>query len=546
MQRTTTRERKRKNPANAIKKIEVRNLKLSDYMGLYESMREAYRNWHGSVWPQEHIQKLLSIFPEGQLVVLVNGKVVGTALSIIVNYDDFGDDHTYREITGNYTFSTHNPWGDVLYGIEVFVHPDYRGLRLARRLYEARKELCEKLNLKSIVIGGRIPRYADYAQELSPKEYIAKVRLKEIHDPVLSFQLANEFHVIKILNNYMPGDLESKEYATLMEWNNVMYTQPSPILLHRKNNVRVGLVQWGMRSFKNFDSLCEQIEFFIDTVAGYNSDFILFPELFNAPLMADFNHQSEAEAIRSLAEYTEPLREKFISYAITYNINIITGSMPMIRNGQLYNIGYLCRRDGSFERYYKIHVTPNEVSAWGIVGGRNLKVYDTDAGRIGILVCYDVEFPELPRLLAMQGMEILFVPLLTDTQHAFARVKCCAQARAIENECYVVIAGGVGNLPKVHNMDIQYAQSAVFTPADFSFPTNGIKGEATPNTEMVVVSDLDLGLLKRLRLHGSVRNMHDRRTDLFELRQLRPNKRLNILKEYIKEKYGLAGDKGKK
>ncbi len=538
MQRTVKRDSRLRKAATEIKKVEVRNLSLNDYFGLSDSMVEAYRNWHGSVWTKNHIEKLLELFPEGQFIVLVNGKVVGCALSIIVNYDDFGDDHTYQQITGNYTFDTHTSSGDVLYGIEVFVHPDYRGLRLARRLYTARKELCERLGLKSIVFGGRIPSYAQYADKVTgPKDYIERVRMKDIYDPVLSFQLSNEFHVRKLLNNYMPDDEESKECATLMEWNNVLYVKPSINPVKRKSTVRLGLVQWEMRPFHNIDSLCEQIEFFIDTVAGYNSDFALFPELFNAPLMADFNHMSEAEAIRKLADFTEPLRDKFINYAITYNVNIITGSMPFIKSGQLYNVGYLCRRDGSIERYSKIHVTPNEVSAWGIVGGNRLKVYDTDAGKIGILVCYDVEFPELARLLALQGMEILFVPFLTDTQNAFTRVRACAQARAIENECFVAIAGGVGNLPRVHNMDIQFAQSAVFTPADFTFPTNGVKGEATANTEMVLIVDIELDQLKKLRSQGSVRNLSDRRTDLYELKQLKPNGRLEVLKEHARENH---------
>src|SRR5690606_14268127 len=116
-------------------------------------------------------------------------------------------------------------------------------------------------------------------------------------------------------------------------------------------------------------------------------------------------------------------------------------------------------------------------------GGDSIQVFDTDAGKIGVLICYDSEFPELSRILAAEGMEILFVPLLTDTHNGFSRVKNCAQARDIENECYVAIAGSVGNLPNVNNMDIQYAQSMVLTPCDFAFPANGIKAEATANTE---------------------------------------------------------------
>lgn len=537
MQRTANREKKKQAPLPEIKKIEVRNLTFDDYLSMRDAMQESYKYWRGSVWSEDEIRNLISIFPEGQFVVTVNDKVVGTALSIIVNYEQFGDDHTYSQITNNYTFTTHARKGDTLYGIEVFVHPDYRGLRLARRLYDARKELAEKKNLKSIVFGGRIPNYTEHANEMTPKEYINKVKLKHIYDPVLSFQISNEFHVKKILVNYMPGDDESHEYATLMEWNNVLYEKPHEGKYKVKSSARVGLVQWKMRRFKNYDDLCEQIEFFVDTLSGYHSDFALFPELFNAPLMSEFNHLSEAEAIRGLAQYTEPLRDKFIDLAISYNINIITGSMPFIRKNQFYNVGYLCRRDGSIERYSKIHVTPNEVNTWGIVGGNSVRVYDTDAGKIGILICYDSEFPELARILALDGMEILFVPFLTDTQNAYTRVKCCAQARAIENECYVVIAGGVGNLPNVHNMDIQYAQSGVFTPADFAFPTNGIKAETTPNTEMVLVADLDLDALKRLRTHGSVRNMMDRRTDLYELKRLKSSGRKAILQEHADLNY---------
>ena len=156
-----------------------------------------------------------------------------------------------------------------------------------------------------------------------------------------------------------------------------------------------------------------------------------------------------------------------------------------------------------------------------MIGGDKVQVFETDSGKVGVLVCYDVEFPELSRILADQGMQILFVPFLTDTQNAYNRVRFCAQARAVENECYVAIAGNVGNLPKVHNMDLQFAQSAVFTPSDFAFPINGIKAEASPNTETVIVSDVDLSLLTELREYGSVTNLKDRRKDLYQLNLLK-------------------------
>lgn len=498
--------------------IELRNLQIEDYLDLKESMQKAYADWIGSHWKEHHINKLLEVFSEGQLCIVYDNKVVACALSLIISYRKFGDNHTYAQITGDYTFETHDPEGSILYGIDVFVHPDYRGLRLGRRLYDARKELCENLNLRAILFGGRLPNYSKHVDKLSPKEYIQKVRQREIHDPVLNFQLSNDFHVRKVLTNYLPGDEESKDYAALMAWNNIYYQKEEVLVNVLKKTIRLGLIQWQMRHFSNFDAFCEQAEYFLDAVSDYQSDFALFPELFNAPLMAPYNELSTADSIRKLASFTTVLKEKFSALAISYNVNIITGSMPEIQeDGSLLNIGFLCRRDGTTERYEKIHITPSEKSSWGMVGGNQVKVFDTDCGKIGILICYDVEFPELPRLLAQQGMQILFVPFLTDTQNGYMRVRSCARARAIENECYVAIAGCVGNLPKVNNMDIQFAQAAVFTPCDFAFPTNGIKAEATPNTEMTLIADVDIDPLLELHNFGSVRNLKDRRTDLYTL-----------------------------
>ena len=502
-----------------IENIELTFLSLDDYQELKEAMIESYANLSNAYWSEKHIKSLIDRFPEGQVVIKINDDIAGCALSIIVDYGKFDGQHTYKEVTGNYTFKTHTADGDILYGIDVFIKPEFRGLRLGRRLYDYRKELCERLNLKGIVFGGRIPNYYKYSDKLSPKEYIDKVKRKEIHDPVFNFQISNDFHPSKILKNYLEGDKDSNDYAVLLEWDNLYYEKQNKKPSIIKKIVRLGLIQWQMRPYKDLEDLLQQAEYFIDAVSGYRSDFALFPEFFNAPLMAENNHMNEPQAIRELAKHTAVIVQKFSELAISYNINIISGSMPEILNDRLYNVGYLCKRDGTVERYEKLHVTPDEAKVWGMEGGTELKVFDTDCGKVGILICYDVEFPELGRLLAEEGMDILFVPFLTDTQNGYSRVRNCAQARAIENECYVAIAGSVGNLPKVHNMDIQFAQSMVFTPCDFAFPVNGIKAEATPNTEMILIADVDIDLLRELNQFGSVRNLKDRRTDLFELKK---------------------------
>jgi predicted amidohydrolase len=504
--------------------IELKYLTLSDYNDLKIAMIEVYPNLDDSYWEEKQIKALIDKFPEGQVVIKINNQFAGSALSIIVDYSNFDKHHTYKEITGNYSFDTHTDEGDLLYGIDIFIKKEFRGLRLGRRLYDYRKELCERLNLRGIAFGGRIPNYHNYSDEMTPKEYIAKVKRKEIDDSVLNFQISNDFHPSRILKGYLEGDDDSNEFAVLLKWDNIYYEKYNKKALTLKKVVRLGLIQWQMRLYKDFDDLMQQAEFFVDAVSGYHADFALFPEFFNAPLMAKNNHLSESEAIRELAKHTPNIVQKFSELAISYNINIITGSMPEMRENLLYNVGYLCKRDGSIDKYEKIHVTPDEAKIWGMQGGNKIKTFDTDCGKIGILICYDVEFPELSRLLADEGMDILFVPFLTDTQNGYSRVRHCSQARAIENECYVAIAGSVGNLPKVHNMDIQFAQSMVFTPCDFSFPANGIKAEATANTEMILIADVDIDLLRELNQFGSVNNLKDRRTDIFELKKCKLKK----------------------
>jgi predicted amidohydrolase/GNAT superfamily N-acetyltransferase len=497
-------------------KLLLRGLRLKDYDDIKRITDRVYSDMGGAWKPQEYAN-LIEHFSEGQIGIEDNGRIVAAALAILVDAEALETRHTYQDIIDGGKMSTHDPDGNALYGVDVFVDPEYRGLRLGRRLYDARKELCEKLNLKSIIFGGRIPGYGEHAGIMSPSQYIQKVKANEIHDPVLSFQLANDFHIKKILKNYIPEDNQSESYGVFMEWNNIYYEQRQKLFGGRKSYPRVGVVQWQMRPFNDLEDFLQQSEFFVDAMTGYNSDLILFPELLNAPLLKDFPQENPAEAMRSLAAYTDEIRAAFVNMAISYNTNIIAGSIPELKNDLLYNAAFLCRRDGTWDMQHKLHITPDEARYWGFEGGDELKIFDTDIGKIGILICYDVEFPELARNLADKGMTLLFVPYLTDTKNAYLRVRRCAQARAIENECYVAISGSVGNLPKVENMDIQYSQSAVFTPSDFAFPHDAIAAEATPNTEMTLMVDLDLSLLKELREQGSVRNLQSRRSELYEV-----------------------------
>ena len=156
--------------------------------------------------------------------------------------------------------------------------------------------------------------------------------------------------------------------------------------------------------------------------------------------------------------------------------------------------------------------------------GDSVEVFDTDKGKINIQICYDIEFPELSRIAVEKGAQIIFVPFSTDERTAYLRVRYCAQARCVENHVFVAMAGTVGNLPSVENMDIQYAQSGIYTPSDIPFSRDAIASESTPNIETVIIDDVDVELLKRHRQSGSVLNWMDRRTDLYDVRVRKKNR----------------------
>ena len=501
--------------------LELRMLTESDYDAIKTIMEDIYVNFDGAI-PKKKYLAQLATFPEGQICIVNNGVIVAAAFSVVVDYEKFGDKHTYDEITGDAYLTTHDPSGDVLYGIEVFVAREYQGLRLGRRLYEARKELCINLNLKAIMAGGRIPNYSKHASEMTPYQYIEQVKNKDLYDPILSFQLANGFEVKQVLKAYMPEDKESKGYATLLQWHNYQYDpDQSRLIGGQRNSARVGCIQWQMRYFQSVEELLQQVEDFIDSLSDYKCDIAVLPEFFNIPLMGLSHDKTTIDAVWELANHSPQLLTAISELSVSYNINIIAGSLPIIEGNELYNVAYLCRRDGTIDSQYKLHPTPWEKKELIMQGGDELKAFDTDFGRIGILICYDVEFPELSRMLAEQEIQILFVPFWTDTKNGYLRVRRCAQARAIENECYVAITGSVGNLPKVDNVDIQYAQTAVFSPSDFAFPHDAIVSETTPNTEMTLIVDLDFNKLMELRNEGSVRNYLDRRRDLYKVQWLK-------------------------
>ncbi len=496
--------------------ISLRPLTIDDYEAVAALQLLSFPEM--KPWREDQWEKIVTTFPEGQIGVFLNDQLAASSSSLLLNFDEFSSSHSWLQITGNGTLSTHNPLGDTLYGIEIMVSPNARGMKLARRLYEARKKLAIQNNYKRIVVGGRLPNYHLVSEKMGVKEYVQQVMDKKLFDPVLTTQLSNEFKLKRIIKDYLPGDKESGGYATYMEWVNLDYNPEGRSADRLNSYVRVCAIQYRMRIVKNFEEFAHHCEYFIDVASDYKSDFVLFPEMFTMQLLSFLPNKRPGRAVRQLTAFTEQYIQFFSSMAVKYNTNIIAGShLTEEEDGELYNISFLFRRDGSYDKQYKLHITPHERKWWGVKSGDKVQVFDTDCGKIAISICYDVEFPEIARIATSKGAQILFVPFNTDDRRAYNRVRYCAQARAIENQIYVVLSGCVGNLPQVDNIDIQYAQSAILTPSDVEFHRDAIAAIAEPGEETLIYQDLDMNLLEKNRVAGNARTWYDRKRELYNI-----------------------------
>lgn len=279
---------------------------------------------------------------------------------------------------------------------------------------------------------------------------------------------------------------------------------------------RIACIQYQLRPITDFKAFADQVTFFVDSAEDYGADFVLLPEFFTTQLMSFLPEREPVNAIRHLAEYTEPISALLAKLAQRFGVHIIGGTHPNVVDGRLYNTSFFIYPDGRIERQDKVHLTPTEKEYWRMEAGEALSVFETDKGRVAIAICYDSEFPELVRRYADAGAEILFVPFCTDDRQGYLRVYYSAQARCIENQMYVALTGTVGNLPRVAYMATHYGRASILTPSDFMFSRDGIAAEGDAGQEMLVVADVDLDLIAEARERGSVRNFKDRRPQLYD------------------------------
>jgi predicted amidohydrolase len=275
-----------------------------------------------------------------------------------------------------------------------------------------------------------------------------------------------------------------------------------------QKRVRIASVQFDHRPVTGFDQFAAQVLHYVRLAEDDHCQLMVFPEYLTAPLFGleqDWNR------------WTGPYMELFATLARSTNMTMLAGTHMTERGAKLYNTAHLFLPSGEVYTQEKIHMTPGEAEMWGLERGEGLTVVDTPVGRVGMLVCFDSEFPECASVLAEAGADLLLVPSATSDRAGFWRVRHCCQARAVENQVYVVHSALVGGLPNVRWMEAHWGTAAILTPCDVPFPPRGVAAEGEWNQGLCVVGEVDLELLYRVRREGSVLPRLERRPEAYRV-----------------------------
>jgi GNAT superfamily N-acetyltransferase len=205
-----------------IRRMVLRNICNDDIPKIVAIQGKSYPEVAaGQLYIPFFLENHISLFREGQFCVELDGEIIASATCLMVSLEPEYAEHTWHDIILKYGNPRSKPaaGGDSLYIDDIVTHPDFRRLGIGTLLFNARKQVASKYNLRRIIGGGRIPNYGEYANKISAQAYVEKVKSGQIYDPVLTFQIRNGFKVIKVLSNYL-YDPSSLNYATFIEWIN--------------------------------------------------------------------------------------------------------------------------------------------------------------------------------------------------------------------------------------------------------------------------------------------------------------------------------------
>lgn len=276
--------------------------------------------------------------------------------------------------------------------------------------------------------------------------------------------------------------------------------------------VKVAAAQYPLGFFKRWLDYATHIEEWVATAAHQHAQLLVFPEYFSIEMTSLFGpdvYGSLALTLDRLSHRVGDFLALFREMAQKYHVHICAGTIPIHEDDTYYNRSYFFWPTGHCEFQEKLQMTRFEKERWYVSGGNGLNVFSTDFGTVAINVCYDSEFPLFARNQSENGAELLLVPSCTDTHAGFHRVKIGCQARALENQIYVVQSPTVGECAWSEAVDMNVGVAAFYTPVDRGFPPNGVLVSGKPNQTGWVYAELDMDAIGEVRRKGQVFNYRD-------------------------------------
>lgn len=278
-------------------------------------------------------------------------------------------------------------------------------------------------------------------------------------------------------------------------------------------NVRIATAQYDISFLENWQHYQNKVERWVTEAVEQDAKILLFPEYASMELASLFGkdvYSSLSKQLAAMQSLRDDYLDLFLALAKKYQCIIQAGSFPVkIESGAYRNRAYLFMPDGRIEYQDKLMMTRFENEQWLIQKGDELKCFDTDYGKIAINICYDSEFPMLARKQVEAGANLILVPSCTDTLAGYHRVKIGCQARALENQCYVVQSVLVGDAPWSEAVDVNIGAAAVYTPVDRGFPDNGVLAVGNMNEAQWVIAEVSLSACGTVREQGQVFNYRD-------------------------------------
>lgn len=273
------------------------------------------------------------------------------------------------------------------------------------------------------------------------------------------------------------------------------------------HSIRIASTQFDFCALKKPNDFWDRCEDLTAKAARQDAKVIVFPEYFVMPWLLAQENQKWPQALEGFFDHGEEFHKEMKALAQGLHLMIVAGSVPIRQQQDLLSRSFVYFPDGRRVQQDKKHLTRSEREDWGILSGANsATIFDYEGARWSIIVGNDIEFAASVQDSLREDADFILVPSSAEDSHGSWRIRHCAQARAVETQCGVIVSAAVGGDPSHVELQKRYGQAGFFTPCDLSMPEGGVLGLGELNKENVHIAEYDLVSLHRLRIEGTLLN----------------------------------------